>query len=71
MLQSPDPIHRERRKETHEMFGNLDLQQVLRYQDDLRREAAQRRLVTRITPAPEQAKKSQGRRVLGLRLSFA
>ncbi len=53
------------------MFGNLDLQQVLRYQDDLRRDAAQRRLATRFTPAPEQAKKSQGRRVLGLRLSFA
>ena len=53
------------------MFGTLDLQQVLRYQDDLRRNAAQRRLAARFTPVKEQAKKSQGRRVLGLRLSFA
>ena len=53
------------------MFGNLDLQQVHRYQDDLRREAAQRRLAARFSPVKEQVKKSQGRRVLGLRLSFA
>jgi hypothetical protein len=71
MLRSSEPIHRDRRKETDEMFGTMDLQQVHRYQDDLRREAAQRRLAARFSPVKEQAKKSQGRRVLGLRLSFA
>jgi hypothetical protein len=51
------------------MFGNTDLQQVLRYQADLRRDAAQRRRVAEITSAKKE--QSPARRVLGLRLSLA
>jgi hypothetical protein len=52
------------------MFGTMDLQQVLRYQADLRRDAARNRRVAQITRSKEQTK-GQPRRVLGLRLSLA
>jgi len=52
------------------MFGNTDLQQVLRYQADLRRDAARDRRVVRINRSQEPTK-GQPRRVLGLRLSLA
>ena len=50
------------------MFGRNDLQEVRRYQDDLRREAENRRLAkaTHNRKAP-----ARSRRVLGLRVSFA
>jgi len=51
------------------MFGTMDLQQVLRYQADLRRDAAKGR-VERNHLAQEKTK-GQPRRVLGLRLSLA
>jgi hypothetical protein len=51
------------------MFGTMDLQQVLRYQADLRRDAAKGRS-ERKNDTQEQAK-AQPRRVLGLRLSLA
>ncbi len=53
------------------MFGNTDLHQVLRYQADLRRDAAQARKVARFTASKEQSTKDQPRRILGLRLSLA
>ena len=53
------------------MFGNADLQQVLRYQADLRRDAAQERRVARISASKEPSTKDQPRRILGLRLSLA
>ena len=51
------------------MFGNVDLDQVLRHQEQLRRDAAQYRLATRNNR--QEPRKPQARRVLGLRLSFA
>jgi hypothetical protein len=57
-------------KGDHDMVGSLDVRQVIRHQDELRREAAQHRLATRIN---RNARKNgnRGRRVFGLRLSFA
>jgi hypothetical protein len=52
------------------MFGTADLQQVLRYQADLRRDAAQARKVARSSASKEQTQ-GQPRRILGLRLSLA
>jgi hypothetical protein len=52
------------------MFGTMDLQQVLRYQADLRRDADKARRVARTIRSQEQTK-GQPRRVLGLRLSLA
>lgn len=51
------------------MFRSHDLRQVLRYQEQLRREAAEHRLAARVNR--KQARQGQGRRVLGLRLSLA
>ena len=51
------------------MFGRSDLQQVIRYQDELRRDAAQSRLASQSKPNRKAPKRT--RRVLGLRLSFA
>jgi len=53
------------------MFGNADLQQVLRYQADLRHNAAQERRVAAISASKEPSTKVQPRRILGLRLSLA
>ena len=53
------------------MFGNTDLQQVLRYQADLRRDAADARKVARFSASKEPSTKGQPRRLLGLRLSLA
>jgi hypothetical protein len=51
------------------MFASLDLQQVLRQQEALRREAAQRRLTDRIN---QRAKSTDRKRsVFGLRPSVA
>jgi hypothetical protein len=52
------------------MFGTADLQQVLRFQADLRRDAAQERRVARTNRSKEQTK-GQPRRILGLRLAPA
>lgn len=52
------------------MFGNLDLQQVLRHQDELRRTAAQDRLAARINRHAKQGN-DRARRVFGLRPSLA
>ena len=51
------------------MFGRNDLQQVIRYQDELRRDAAQSRLASQQKHNRKAPKRT--RRVLGLRLSFA
>ena len=51
------------------MFGNVDLDQVLRYQEQLRRDAAQRRLATQISRREPRGPRARG--VLGLRLSLA
>jgi hypothetical protein len=51
------------------MFGNADLDQVLRHQEQFRRDAAQHRLTTRNNR--QEPRRSKARRVLGLRLSFA
>lgn len=51
------------------MFGNMDLDQVLRHQEHLRRDAALARLATRDNRQEPRTPKT--RRVLGLRLSFA
>jgi hypothetical protein len=53
------------------MFGNADLHQVLRYQADLRRDAAQERAVARMSASKQPSTKVQPRRILGLRLSLA
>ena len=50
------------------MFNLSDLSQVRRYQDELRREAANRRLAK---ATPHQKAPARPRRVLGLRVSFA
>ena len=52
------------------MFCTMDLQQVLRYQADLRRDADRARRVAGSTRSKEQTK-GQPRRVFGLRLSLA
>ena len=51
------------------MFGTMDLQQVLRQQEALRRDAAQRRLADRINQRTKS--NDQARRVPGLRPSVA
>jgi hypothetical protein len=51
------------------MFGTMDLKQVLRQQDELRREAAQRRMADRINHSAKST--NRARRVFGLRLSPA
>jgi hypothetical protein len=51
------------------MFGTMDLRQVNRYQDELRRDAAQHRLAARINR--KSRGKDQARRVFGLRVSLA
>ena len=50
------------------MFSTSDLTQVRRYQDELRREAENRRLVK---AQPNRKAPARSRRVLGLRLGFA
>ena len=51
------------------MYGTQDLRSVLRKQEELRRDAANTRLVARIDkPEP---RKADARRVFGLRLSLA
>lgn len=51
------------------MFGSMDLRQVLRQQEELRRDAARQRLANRIN---HQAKSTdRTRRVFGLRFSIA
>lgn len=51
------------------MFGNQDLKQVQRFQEQLRRDAANQRLVARFSR--QEPRKAQTRRVFGLRLSLA
>jgi hypothetical protein len=51
------------------MFGTQDLAQVLRYQEQLRRDSAQHRLAAR--SKRQEPRKGQARRVFGLRLSLA
>jgi hypothetical protein len=51
------------------MFGPMYLDQVLRHQDELRREAAQDRLAARANR--HQPRTTKARRVFGLRLSPA
>jgi hypothetical protein len=50
------------------MYGRHDLEQVRRYQDELRREAENRRLVA---TSHNRKAPARTRRVLGLRVSFA
>ena len=50
------------------MFSLTDLSQVRRYQDELRREAENRRLAK---ATPNRKAPARSRRVLGLRVSFA
>jgi hypothetical protein len=52
------------------MFGSMDLTQVLRQQEQLRREAAQRRLAATLDRKAKHDDRA-ARRVLGLRISFA
>ena len=51
------------------MYGTQDLRMVLRKQDELRRDAANARLVARINK--QGPRKAEARRVFGLRLSHA
>ena len=51
------------------MYGTHDFRFVLGKQEDLRREAASNRLAARIHK--QEPRKSDARRVLGLRLSLA
>ena len=53
------------------MFGTMNLELVKSHQDDLRREATQRRLAAKATRPSESKRPAQTRRVFGLRLSFA
>jgi hypothetical protein len=53
------------------MFGTLNLELVKGHQDDLRREAAQRRLAAKAIRPSEIKRPGQTRRVFGLRLSLA
>ena len=53
------------------MFGTMNLDQVKRHQDDLRREATQRRLAAKAIRPSESKRPGQTRRVFGLRLSLA
>ena len=53
------------------MFGTLNLELAKSHQDDLRREAAQRRLVAKVHRPSAKKNPGQARRVFGLRLSFA
>jgi hypothetical protein len=51
------------------MFGTLDLDQVLRHQEQLRRDAARNRLAA--NPSRPEPRTTKARRVFGLRLSLA
>jgi len=51
------------------MYGTHDLSQVNRMQDEHRRHAAQARLAARVNK--QEPRKSEPRRVFGLRVSFA
>jgi hypothetical protein len=51
------------------MYGTQDLRTVLSKQEELRREAANTRLVARIHK--QEPRKADARRVFGLRLSLA
>jgi len=51
------------------MFGNTDLDQVHRYQEQLRRDTARNRLVA--NPSRSEPRTTKARRIFGLRLSLA
>jgi hypothetical protein len=69
MISSPERTQRAGERRPREMYGTQNLRFVLDKQDQLRRESANTRLVARIHK--QEPRKSDARRVLGLRLSLA